>query len=149
MISAIISAVTGFLAAAAACWSAAAASHSNKLAARERRGTPEREANRGISAVPPATARVIQLGERLARDYMTLFALAGRNISAAAPLREQIVERRRAAEEMTARARAWLPGPIEKYSGRELQDVVHAMDDFALRLEQLEESLVRPHRRRT
>lgn len=156
---ALISAATGLVSAVAALWAAGSAASANRQAARERRAVLEREASRGHGAVPPVAARVAGLAERLEREYTTLFALAGRNVSAAAGLREQAAKKQYAADEIAGRMRVWLPGPVESRTDRELQDLIQAADQFMVQLEQMEQSLavelrsveeqIRPLRART
>lgn len=140
-VSAIVSAVAALLAAGAAYWSAAAAASSNKQAARERRTVLEREATRALSTVPAAASRVVMLADRLELEYTTFFALAGRNVAAAAPHKEKAAVRRQEAELIVSRLRAWLPRPVARSSDSELEALVRATDGFSARLEEMAEWL--------
>lgn len=101
----------------------------------------EREASKALSTIPAAATRVVALAERLERDYATLFALAGRNVAAAASHQEEAAKRRHEAEFIVSRLRVWLAHPVGISSDTELEVLVRAADGFSVRLEEMSEWL--------
>lgn len=137
----VITALTAVAAAAASIWSAKAAGAASARTSRETRAALLRDLSQSVTVVISRGERVREIIRRLKLARETQFALAGRNVTAAAALIRADEEKLAKADLMVEEARVHEMRSFDKCTDDELHAFARNMGSYAISLEITETDL--------